>query len=70
MTQRDQTRRNGLLTVLHFLVITVLLLNCLNQVRHLWRGQPNLGNVFAVVVAVALLTLSVLSRMSASGQDR
>jgi hypothetical protein len=67
MAQQNQADRNParLLTALYFLVNTVLLLNVLNEVRHLWRGQQTMGNVFALGVAIALLALGVMSRIQA-----
>ena len=73
MAQQDQTDRNParLLKVLYFLVSTVLFLNVLNEVRHIWRGQQTMGNVFDLGVAIALLALSVMSRIQAgTGRDR
>jgi Family of unknown function (DUF6526) len=72
MAERDQTYRNHtrLLPPFHFFVIPVLLLNFLNELRHLWRYASE-GAAFTVVVAAALLTLALLSRTQAVAvQDR
>lgn len=52
------------LPAFHFFVLPVLLLNVLNTARYVWR-TPNLGTVFALVVAAALLTLGFVSRTQA-----
>ena len=67
MAQQDQSDGSSarLLKVLYFLVSTVLSLNVLNEVRHIWRGQRTMGNVFALGVAIALLALSVMWRIQA-----
>ena len=73
MAQQDQTDRSPArpMTVLYFLVSTVLFLNVLNEIRHIWRGQWTMGNLFGLGVAIALLALSVLSRIQAgSRRDR
>src|SRR6266446_592595 len=54
----------------HFFVIPVLLLNVLNELRHLYR-TPNLGVAFAALVAAALLGAAVLARVQVLAvQDR
>jgi len=54
----------------HFFAVPVLLINVFVQLWWLW-GAPTLGNVWALVVASALLTLAFLSRTQAlSAQDR
>ena len=54
----------------HFFVMPVLLLNFLNEARLLWY-LPNIGQVWEVVVAAALVTLGLLSRIQALAvQDR
>lgn len=72
MAERQQTYKNHarLLPPFHFFVLPVLFLNTLNAARHLWL-TPALGTGFAVVVAIALLMLGLLSRvMVLSVQDR
>lgn len=55
---------------LHFFVLPVLLLNICNHLRLLWRTST-LGDAWAVVVAIALMALAVLSRTQANAvQDR
>src|SRR5215211_3722069 len=54
----------------HFFVIPVLLVNLLNEMRHVWI-DPSRHFVFQVVVAAALLTTAFLSRIQAlTVQDR
>jgi len=54
----------------HFFVIPVLLVNVINEMRHVWT-DPSRHFVFQVVVAAALLTAAFLSRIQAlTVQDR
>ena len=54
----------------HFFAIPVLLVNLLNEMRHVWY-DPSRHFVFQVVVAAALLTVAFLSRIQAlTVQDR
>jgi len=72
MAQSTQTYKNHtrFLPPFHFFVVPVLLLNFVNDVRLMMRG-PNEGNIFAVVVALVLLTLAFLARIQAlTVQDR
>jgi hypothetical protein len=72
MAERAQTYKNHtrLLPAFHFFVIPVLLLNFVNDIRHLWR-YPSEGAAFAAVVGAALLMLAFLSRVQAvTVQDR
>ena len=72
MAERVQTYKNHsrLLPAFHFFVLPVLLLNFLNDARHLWRW-PSEGEAFTTVVGAALLTLGFLSRIQAlTVQDR
>jgi hypothetical protein len=72
MSERVQSYKNHirLLPAWHFFVLPVLLANVLNTVRYLWRA-PSEGSAFAVVVAVALLTMGLLARAQAlTVQDR
>ena len=59
-----------LLPPFHFFVIPVLLVNVLNEVRHVWM-DPTRHFAFQVVVAAALLVAAFLSRTQAlTVQDR
>jgi hypothetical protein len=59
-----------LLPAFHFFVIPVLLVNLINEIRHLW-SDPTWHFVFQVVFAAALLTAAFLSRTQAlTVQDR
>lgn len=72
MAEKGQTYKNhaALRPPFHFFVIPVLLLNALNQIRHLWLN-PNFTTAFALLVAVALLMLGLMSRvMTLTVQDR
>ena len=54
----------------HFFAIPVLLVNVLNEMRHLWM-DPTRHFAFQVIVAAALLTAAFLSRVQAlTVQDR
>lgn len=54
----------------HFFVSPVLMLNLVNEIRHLWL-MPSAHTAFAALVAAALATLALLSRMMAvTVQDR
>lgn len=72
MAERVQNYKNHprLLPAFHFFVLPVLLLNVLNEVRRAWR-YPSEGAMFATVVAAALFTLALLSRVQTlTVQDR
>ena len=54
----------------HFFVIPVLLINFLNEIRHVYQ-EPTRHTAWVLVVALALLTLGFLSRIQAlTVQDR
>jgi len=54
----------------HFFVIPVLLVNVLNEIRHVYQ-DPTLHTAWVLVVAIALLMLGLLSRvMALTVQDR
>lgn len=58
------------LPAFHFFAVPVLLINLLNEARHLYAA-PSRAAVFAVLVAAALLTVCFLSRTQAlAAQDR
>ena len=72
MAEKMQTYKNhaALRPPFHFFVIPVLLLNALNEIRLVWL-DPNLNTALALLVAVALLMLGLLSRMmTLTVQDR
>lgn len=68
----DQTYKNHtrFLPPFHFFVIPVLLINFLNEIRHVVQ-TPTLHAGWTAVVAAALLTLGFLARVQAlTVQDR
>ena len=72
MAERVQTYKNHVrwFPPFHFFVVPVLLLNFINQVRHLWL-QPSRSTAFGAVVALALVMGAVLSRVMVTAvQDR
>ena len=72
MADREQTYKNHarLLPPFHFFVIPVLLINFLNEVRHVYL-DPSRHTGWMAVVAAALLMLGFLSRVQAlTVQDR
>jgi uncharacterized protein DUF6526 len=72
MAERVQTYKNHgrFLPAFHFFVVPVLLVNFLNAARHVYLW-PTRSTLFALVVALALLTLAFLSRvMALAVQDR
>ena len=72
MPQTVQTFKNHtrLLPPFHFFVIPVLLINLINEIRHVYL-MPSRHFVWTLVVAAALLTLALLARnMAVTVQDR
>jgi uncharacterized protein DUF6526 len=72
MADQSQTYKNHVrwFAPFHFFVLPVLFLSALNAIRHVWQN-PTLSTGFALLVAVAILTLGVLSRvMALAVQDR
>lgn len=72
MAEREQNYKNHarFLPAFHFFVIPVLLVNVINEGRHMWQ-MPNGSTVFAFVVATAVLVLGFLARTQALAvQDR
>ena len=52
------------LPAFHFFAVPVLLLNTINQLRHLY-ANPSRSTAFAAVVAAAILTVAFLARTQA-----
>ena len=72
MPQATQTFKNHtrFRPAYHFFVVPVLLINFLNEMRHLYL-MPSPHFAWMVVLAAALLTLSVVARnMALTVQDR
>jgi hypothetical protein len=72
MADREQSFKSHArwLPPFHFFVIPVLLLNSLNEIRHVVL-DPNRHTIWVLIVAAALLTLGFLSRIQAlTVQDR
>jgi hypothetical protein len=72
MADREQsfTSHARWLPPYHFFVIPVLLLNFLNEIRHVWL-DPTRHSAWVLVVAAALLMLGFLSRtQTLTVQDR
>lgn len=72
MAERVQNYKNHprLLPPYHFFVVPVLLVNALNELRHIWL-DPSRHFVWTFIVATALLMLAVLARvMPLTVQDR
>lgn len=67
-----QTYKNHVrwLPAFHFFAVPVLLLNAINEGRHLYAA-PSRSTAFAFVVAAAILTVAFLARTQAlTAQDR
>lgn len=72
MADREQSFKSHArwLPPFHFFVIPVLLLNFLNEIRHVVL-DPNRHAIWVLIVSAALLTLGFLSRIQAlTVQDR
>jgi hypothetical protein len=72
MAVREQSYKNHarLLPPFHFFVIPVLLINFLNEIRHVYM-DPSRHTAWMAVVAAALLMLGFLARIQAlTVQDR
>src|SRR5260221_14735195 len=70
MAEKSYQKHVRWLPGFHFFAIPVLLVNLLNEMRHLWQ-DPTRHFVWQVVVAAALLTVGFLSRIQAlTVQDR
>jgi hypothetical protein len=72
MADREQSYKTHtrFLPPFHFFVVPVLMVNALNEIRHLYMA-PTRHNVLALAVALALLALALLSRvMALTVQDR
>ncbi|MDP2321407.1 MAG: DUF6526 family protein [Acidobacteriota bacterium] len=67
-----QTYKNHVrwLPAFHFFAAPVLLINTINEFRHVYNN-PNRSTAFAAVVAAAILTVAFLARIQAlTAQDR
>jgi len=62
----DQSYKNHVrwLPAFHFFAVPVLLLNTINELRHL-LNNPSRSTAFAAVVAAAILTVAFLARTQA-----
>ena len=62
----DQSYKNHVrwLPAFHFFAVPVLLLNTINELRHLY-ANPSRSTAFAAVVAAAILTVAFLTRTQA-----
>ena len=62
----DQSYKNHVrwLPAFHFFAVPVLLLNTINELRHLY-ANPSRSTAFAAVVAAAILTVAFLARTQA-----
>ena len=72
MADREQTYKSHtrFLPPFHFFVIPVLLVNFVNEIRHVYLDTTR-HNMWMLVVALALLTLGFLSRIQTlTVQDR
>jgi hypothetical protein len=72
MADREQNFKSHtrFLPPFHFFVIPVLLINALNEIRHIYL-EPTRHWLWTFIVALALLTLGFLSRIQAlTVQDR
>src|SRR5262245_25807570 len=72
MADREQTYKSHtrFLPPFHFFVLPVLLINALNEIRHVYQ-DPSRHTAWMLIVALALLTLGLLSRVQAlTVQDR
>src|SRR5712692_7729341 len=72
MADREQSFKKHVrwLPPFHFFVIPVLLVNAVNEIRHLWQ-DPTRHSLWVLIVAVALLMVGLLSRvMAVTVQDR
>ncbi len=62
----DQSYKNHVrwLPAFHFFAVPVLLINTINELRHLY-ASPSRSTAFAAVVAAAILTVAFLARTQA-----
>jgi hypothetical protein len=70
MADQSYQRHTRFLPPFHFFVMPVLLVNFLNECRHLWQ-DPSQHYAFQVVFAAALVMAALMSRVQAvTVQDR
>lgn len=64
MADQSYKKHTRWLPAFHFFAVPVLLLNTINELRHLFSA-PSQSTAFAALVAAALLTIAFLSRTQA-----
>lgn len=73
MAERTQNYKNHrrLFPLFHLFVLPILLVNVLNEARHIWQGGVSLHTVWMLVLAIGLLALALSARvMALAVQDR
>jgi hypothetical protein len=70
MAEQSYKSHTRWLPAFHFFALPVLLVNTINELRHLYLA-PSRGTAFAALVAAAILTTCFLARIQAlTAQDR
>lgn len=70
MAEQSYKSHTRWLPAFHFFAVPVLLINTINEGRHLF-ANPSRSTAFAFVVAAAILTVAFLARIQAlTAQDR
>jgi hypothetical protein len=70
MAEQSYKNHTRWLPAFHFFAVPVLLINTINEFRHVYQN-PNRSTVFAAVVAAAILAVAFLARTQAlTAQDR
>jgi hypothetical protein len=73
VAEREQSYKNhtAIFPLFHYFVLPVLLINVVVEVRRMYYGGLTLHNAWAVVLAVALVSLALSARiMALTVQDR